>query len=185
MLDTLRELIAQDSDYSQRTWNLAIRRRVLCGTIYAAYRSRSTKSATKTARISSYAIGARAPAMGSSKRWCATASRFCLAKAGSRALIDCEQGDARAACGPGERHVPERPLHRRARKAAVPIKAQPHKLQPGSVARCLMPCFRCRCPEILQQINAHRARAAPGMVLRLNSPHQIARRQALAFTDLV
>jgi hypothetical protein len=34
MFDTLRELIAQDSDYSQRTWNLEIRRRVLCGIIY-------------------------------------------------------------------------------------------------------------------------------------------------------
>lgn len=34
MLDTLRDLIAQDSDYSQRMWGLEIRRRVLCGTIY-------------------------------------------------------------------------------------------------------------------------------------------------------
>lgn len=34
MLDTLRELIAQDSDYSQRTWSLEIRRRVLCGTVH-------------------------------------------------------------------------------------------------------------------------------------------------------
>ena len=34
MLDTLRESIARDPDYLQRTWTLEIQRRVLCGSIY-------------------------------------------------------------------------------------------------------------------------------------------------------